>query len=231
MAGSAHSACPSLSEGEKDVKDKLIAIEHLTPADWNPNMMDVGMRDRLRRSLERFGLVLPLVVRPVGELQYEVIGGNHRLEAMSEAGHEKVPCVVVQADDTEARLLAQALNNIEGDDDIGLKGELFREVLEVLSPSDVSKLLPESADSLRGLSTLGQADMAASLRAWDMARSARLRHMTFQLSNEQVLLVEKALKRAMPTASKGMGNPNSRGNALYQISQEYLAEEGDQDFE
>ena len=103
------------------MKDKLIAIEHLTPADWNPNMMDVAMRDRLRRSLERFGLVLPLVVRPVGELQYEVIGGNHRLEAMSEAGHEKVPCVVVQADDTEARLLAQALNNIEGDDDIGLR--------------------------------------------------------------------------------------------------------------
>ena len=202
--------------------EEEIPIHRLTPAQWNPNGMDSGMRDRLRGSLDRFGLVLPLIVRPVGEDRYEVIGGNHRLEVLLEAEYETVSCVVVQTDDTEARLLAQALNNIQGHDDMGVKAELVREVLRVLPHSEVLKVLPESADSLRDLSTLGQGDMAASLRAWDKARAARLRHMTFQLAKEQVDVVEEALEMATSDASGGMENPNPRGNALYRLSLEYL---------
>ena len=155
------------------MKEKNIPLDQLTRANWNPNEMDDGMRDNLRGSLDRFGLVLPLVVRPIVGNRYEVIGGNHRLEALLAAEYESARCVVVKANDVEARLLAQALNNIQGHDDIGMKAELVREVLRVLPHSDVLRVLPESADSLRDLSTLGQADMAASLKAWQSAREAR----------------------------------------------------------
>ena len=204
------------------MKEEDIAIDRLLPAEWNPNEMDREMRDRLCVSLDRFGLVLPLTVRPVDEDLYEVIGGNQRLEVLLEAGYKTLSCVVVQADDTEARLLAQALNNIQGHDDMGVKAELVREVLRVLPHSEVLKVLPESADSLRDLSTLGQGDMAASLRAWDQARAARLRHMTFQLAKEQVDVVEEALETATSGVAGGQDNPNRRGNALYRLSLEYL---------
>ena len=208
------------------MKEKNIALTQLIRANWNPNEMDDGMRDNLRGSLDRFGLVLPLVVRHIGDNRYEVIGGNHRLEALLAAEYESAPCVVVTANDAEARLLAQALNNIQGHDDIGMKAELVREVLRVLPHSDVLRVLPESADSLRDLSTLGQADMAESLKAWQSSRAARLRHMTFQMSKEQVGVVEEALTETSSSGESELDNPNQRGNALYRLCSNYLKYKG-----
>lgn len=204
------------------LNEENLPVGSLTPADWNPNEMVDSMRDRLRGSLDRFGLVLPLVVRSIGENVYEVISGNQRLEVLLEAGYEAVPCIVVDANDTEARLLSQALNNIHGHDDLGMKAELVREVLRVLPLSDVLKVLPESADSLRDLSSLGQSDMAASLNAWERARAVRLSHMTFQMSSEQVNVVETALEKISPYSEGGSDNPNRRGNALYHLCRDYL---------
>ena len=86
-----------------------VPVDAIDTPDWNPNQMDPAMRSRLRRSLERFGNVCPLVVRPFGDARYETVGGAQRFTALREMGFESVPCVIVTADDAEARLLAQAL--------------------------------------------------------------------------------------------------------------------------
>jgi ParB family chromosome partitioning protein len=53
--------------------------------------MDETMRSRLRCSIQRFGLVVPLVVRPVGDDCYETIGGAQRLVVLRELGINPVP--------------------------------------------------------------------------------------------------------------------------------------------
>ena len=49
--------------------------------------------------------------------------------------------------------------------------------------------------------------------------------MTFQLTADQLTVVNRALDRSMADATAagcGVCNPNQRGNALYQLSRTYL---------
>ena len=49
-----------------------IPLDKLREAPWNANQMDEAMLERLKESLRRYGLVGPLVVRPIGQY-YEVL--------------------------------------------------------------------------------------------------------------------------------------------------------------
>ena len=145
-----------------------IPLVALREAPWNPNVMEPAMLNRLRSSFDRFGLVVPLVVRPVGDA-FEVLNGNQRLSVLRESGMQSVQCVVVDLDDPHAMLLAQALNHLHGEDDLGLRAELLRTVLEHLPERDVLDVLPESAEGLRQLASLGTEGMASYLEAWQGA--------------------------------------------------------------
>ena len=99
-----------------------LALGLIAAPEWNSNEMDDRMRKKLRSSIERFGAVVPLVVRPIEEGRYELIGGAQRLIMLRAMGMKTVSCVIVQVDDTESRLLSQALNRIHGEDNLGLRG-------------------------------------------------------------------------------------------------------------
>jgi ParB family chromosome partitioning protein len=200
-----------------------IPIEAIHAPDWNPNQMDEAMRPRLKASIQRFGLVVPLVVRDLGTGLYETIGGAQRLSVLRELSVSVVPCVIVQADDMEARLLSQCLNRIAGSDDLGLKAELLQQVLEGLPQSEVLKLLPETTQGLTALATLGQQDLAEYLQNYQQSQGARLKHLTFQFTLNQLEVIEEALAHVLPQArGADPSNPNPRGNALYLLCKAYL---------
>ena len=200
-----------------------LPIKAVTSAGWNPNQMDDFMADKLRGSIQRFGWVVPLVVRELATGRYETIGGAQRLGIAQDMGFDQVPCVVVDADDLEARLLGQCLNRIAGDDDLGLKAELIQELLCSLPQEEITKLLPETAGSLNALASPGQVDMASHLIAWQEAQQARLKHMQFQLTSAQLEVVDEALAKVMLEARSAAGdNPNVRGTALYLLCKRIL---------
>ena len=204
-----------------------IPLTKLMVAPWNPNQEDHAMLARLSESISRYGLVQNLVVRPLGAGTYEVLSGNQRLQVLRGRGHEVVPCVVVELDDARARLLAQALNRVHGEDDLGLRAELVREVLDKLPQEEVLSLLPETAESLQVLTSLGQEDMAEYLASWQKAQEARLKHLQFQLTLAQTEVVEEVLARLLPGARESRGDsPNARGTALYLLCLGYLEREG-----
>ncbi len=134
-----------------------LPVDSISRAEWNPNEMDQAMLSHLRSSIDRFGLVVPLAVRSVGSDSFETVGGAHRLLAARELGMPSVPCVVIQADDAGARLLGQALNHIAGSDNLGLRAEVLRDVLESMPQEEVMALLPETAASLQALTSSWEA--------------------------------------------------------------------------
>ncbi len=46
------------------MKVVVLPVESILPAEWNPNIMGEAVKARLGRSIERFGVLVPLVVRP-----------------------------------------------------------------------------------------------------------------------------------------------------------------------
>ena len=198
-------------------------LAHLYPALWNPNTSFANELEMLEQSYERYGIVQNLVVRRVCENIYEVLSGNQRLKVYKRIGLETVPCIVVELDDADARLLAQTLNRLHGEDDLGLKAELMRTILAELPEAEVLKVLPETPESLRDLSELGQQDLAEQLRAWQQAQTARLKHLQFQLTESQLEVIEEALSRTLPEARRNMGeSPNARGTALFELCKAFL---------
>ncbi len=199
-----------------------LSLEAIKPSDWNPNEMDSDMLDHLRCSIQKFNLVVPIVVREVGKDQYETIGGAQRLTALRELGMRSVPCVIVQANGAEARLLGQALNHIAGTDNLGLRAEVLRGILESKSQEEVLGLLPETAASLQALTAMGEQSIAQAFQQWEQIQKARLRHMAFQLTDAQLEVVEEVMQRLLPLASGQEDSPNKRGSALYRLCLDYL---------
>jgi ParB family transcriptional regulator, chromosome partitioning protein len=205
------------------VKTIELLIETLIEAPWNANSMDARTIQRLRESISRYGLLQPLVVRPISKSQYEVLSGNQRLKVLREHKFTHVTCIVVNLQDVEAMLLAQALNGIHGEDDLALKGAILNKILTSIPKEKVLSLLPETAESLTALSTIGQSDLAEHLKAWQQAQSARLKHMQLQFSHEQLQTVEQALDMVIAEAKNtSSNNPNIRGTAMYLLARYYL---------
>ncbi len=203
-----------------------LSVEKLIEASWNPNQMDEITLKRLIESINRYGLVEPLVVRPTVDSQYEVLSGNQRLRALTSISLKEVPCVVVNLNDSEAMLLAQALNNLRGEDDQALKGNLIKEVLTNIPEDQVLSLLPETIESLRSLTSFDQIDLAQHLQAWEQAQAAKLKHMILQLTQQQLEIVEEAISNMMPnTKENTSGSPNKRGTAIYLLCKYYLERE------
>lgn len=68
----------------------------------------------LASSIREVGMLQPIRVRPVGNMQFMVISGHRRLEAARLLSLEEVPCLVIeQGHDDEHRLVSQVIENLQ----------------------------------------------------------------------------------------------------------------------
>jgi hypothetical protein len=75
----------------------------------NPKSADVREVEPLVRSITKYGVIEPLIVRGRAG-RFELIAGARRLRAAIAAGLNEVPCVVHTCDDARAQALAEAAN-------------------------------------------------------------------------------------------------------------------------
>ncbi len=69
----------------------------------------------LAASIEKHGLIQPIVVRPVSTGTYQIIAGERRWRACREAGLESVPVIIKEVDDREYMELA-LIENLQRED-------------------------------------------------------------------------------------------------------------------
>ena len=102
-----------------------VPIGNLEPCAWNPRTLSTKDRNDLKRSLETFGCVEPLVIR---KADMSIVGGHQRFNTASELGWPDVPCVILDMTEIEAKLLNISLNKISGDWDTDRLQSLLGEI-------------------------------------------------------------------------------------------------------
>lgn len=92
-------------------------------APYNPRKITDEQASALGRSLDRFGLVEPIVLNM---RTGTVVGGHRRIEALQGAGADAAPCVLIDVDETDERALNLALNKISGEWDFPKLSAMFK---------------------------------------------------------------------------------------------------------
>ncbi|KXU34251.1 chromosome partitioning protein ParB [Ventosimonas gracilis] len=77
--------------------------------------MDPAMLEELANSIKAQGVMQPVVVRPIGQGRYELIAGERRWRASSQAGLSKIPALIREVPDETAIALA-LIENIQRED-------------------------------------------------------------------------------------------------------------------
>ena len=83
-----------------------IPVNELVPFKNHPfKVVDDEAMLRTVESVAQYGVLTPLIVRPVGEGQYELISGHRRKHAAELAGLREVPAIIREMDDDAATIL------------------------------------------------------------------------------------------------------------------------------
>ena len=110
------------------METQMMKLTEISPAEYNPRIeLKPGSKDyeALKKSLDRFGQVEPLVVNvTTGTL----ISGHQRLNVLKEQGVEEAEVVAVELSEEQEKLLNVALNKIDGEWDFEKLHELFNEI-------------------------------------------------------------------------------------------------------
>ena len=86
---------PNRQSGESEERIIEIEIERLRPFKEHPfQVKDDKEMFLLQESIEKYGILNPLIVRPVPDGYYEIISGHRRKHAAEKLGYRKVSVII-----------------------------------------------------------------------------------------------------------------------------------------
>lgn len=95
-----------IEENDHEQVEK-VSIEKIRPNKYQPRTIFSEEKiEELARTIHTHGVIQPIVVRSIGEEQYEIIAGERRYRAMKSLGWEEVPAIIRNLDDKETASIA-----------------------------------------------------------------------------------------------------------------------------
>lgn len=182
----------------------FLPAKSIQPNPAQPRVVfDAEGLDELAESIRRHGILQPLSVRRKGGV-YELIAGERRLRAASQAGLTDIPCIIMNMDDREASLAALVENLQRRDLDFI---EEAQGIARLLKEGDLSQ---EQAARLLGKSQSAVANKLRLLRhspqVLEKLRQAALseRHgralLALDREEEKISAIEEIKRRHMSVA-------------------------------
>ena len=100
-------------------------IDDLKFAEYNPRQLSDDQYKHLKESIDRFGLVDPIIINKNKDRKNTIIGGHQRVKVARTMGIKEVPCVEIDLDYDKERELNVRLNKNTGDWDFDILNETF----------------------------------------------------------------------------------------------------------
>jgi len=90
-------------------REKLVPWKDPDTGARQPFKVNLEQLEELQTSIQEFGILEPLIIRPQAE-QYQILSGERRWTVAGILGMENVPCIIKDIDDNEARKLLVHMN-------------------------------------------------------------------------------------------------------------------------
>ncbi len=106
--GSVSGADGKNTSGAKHPPIRIVPIAELKPSPYNPRTISPDALNGLAASLERFGVVEPIVWN---QRTKHIVGGHQRFEVLKQRGDTEAQVIVVDLSPAEEKVLNVTLNN------------------------------------------------------------------------------------------------------------------------
>jgi ParB-like chromosome segregation protein Spo0J len=102
-------------------------IKDLKPAEYNPRQSTEKQENKLKQSLEKFGVVEPIIVNENEDRKNIIVGGHFRVRELKKLGYKEVDCVLVNLSIQDEKELNIRLNANTGQWDWDLLANEFED--------------------------------------------------------------------------------------------------------
>lgn len=100
----------------RSVGVRIVPIDHIEPNPQQPRLaFNQVTLDELTASIREHGVLQPILVRPVGPNRYQLIAGERRWRASTQAGLSTIPALIEEIDDDTA-LEISIIENLQRED-------------------------------------------------------------------------------------------------------------------
>lgn len=128
---------------------KKIPIESCVKADWNYKTDEETLRNALRESIKRDGQIENIQVRMLDTGFYEVVNGNHRIDAMKDLGFRNIIAYDHgKISDAKARLLAMQTNEVRFSIDQSKYSQVLKDISQEIPLIEMSAVLAKPVEDL-----------------------------------------------------------------------------------
>jgi len=178
-----------------------IAVARIKKSPWQPrHHFEKEALAELVQSVKERGVIQPLLVRKIAD-GYELIAGERRFRAATEAGLKEVPAIVMEVSDREALELALVenlqradLNLIEEAEGYKALGEKFGMTQDEIA-TKVGKARPTVANALRLLDLPDKVKRLVAERQLTPGHAKAL--LGLEIPKEQEILAERCVQESL----------------------------------
>lgn len=136
---------------------KNLQLSSLRKAVWNYKVEDDETMKKLIANIEKNEQIENIIVRPINDecSEYEVVNGNHRLDAMLSLGLETAFCYDIGiVSDAHAKRIAIETNETRFPINPARLSEIVAALADSSGVDDLLKTMPFSKDQIRGMELL-----------------------------------------------------------------------------
>lgn len=193
------------------LKVEYLPIDDLKPYENNAKIHTDEQIEQIKKSITEFGMIDPVGIWGEDNI---IVEGHGRLMACKELGYKEMP--VIRLDDlSDEQRKAYTLVHNKTTMNTGYDENLLSVELTDLSDFDLN-LGEFGFDDF----VLDSDDFGTDFSLPDGEKS-ELCQMTFVLHDKQKELIEFAMQSVEGDINETFGNPNSNGNALYEVVRQW----------
>jgi ParB/RepB/Spo0J family partition protein len=210
---------PSPSVASAPARHALIPIEHVRESPLN-HRRTWGDMDELVASVKRQGVLQPVLARPAGDGEFELVFGHRRLRAAKKAGLTEIPAMVREMTELEV-IEAQVVENVQRQDVHPLEeAEGYEQLLAQKRDP------PYTVDEIAAKVGKSKAYVYGRLKLLALCKEARAAFLEGKLTPSVALLVARIpaelQKKALERLRGWEGEPIAFSRAADVVQREFM---------